>query len=136
MSKQNKPESLQELKAIWYKKLKESGFEDIEVSEDYLKRYSEQKFAQGQNNGKQVVDLILNFESKQEYYRLAGQFLWEHKFETPLAKLIWGLHAEGITYRKIPSLLKARGITKSEGQVQRLLYKLEAAMLIHNTEAV
>lgn len=130
--KQNKLK-FEQLQADWYEKLKQSGFEDVEQNEEYLKQYSSHNFQSGKN-GKSQEGILQNYESKQEYFRRAGQFLYEHAFENDVAKMIWKFHSDGSPYRKIPGQLRPLGIHKSAGQVQRIIYKLEAAMLLHEEE--
>lgn len=81
------------LEAKWYKKLKSKGFEDIEQDEDNLKVWINDYFPQRYD--------LSRFDAKQEYYRLAGQFTFEHPFESPLDRRMWELHAEGVSLRSI-----------------------------------
>lgn len=80
------------LKALWYKKLAKTGFEDIEMDEYRLERYHSFDFP-----GQQP----LSFEMRQRYFELANQLLHAHKFKSPKERNIWKLHASGWTVRDI-----------------------------------
>lgn len=91
-----KQQSLAELTEIYYKKLKDSGFEDIEKNEYLLKTWST-KFS-----SKQTLD---RYEAKEEYFRLARHFLNDYQFSSELEKAIWTYHSEGLSHRNIAQLL-------------------------------
>lgn len=100
-----------QLKAKWDKILKDEGLEDIEDSNGNLKSWHSFKFYTSQfssTNGTKVQDKLIVNEAKQEYYRLAEQFLYSHKFKNKLEKSIWALHAEGLSYRDIAKALRPK----------------------------
>ncbi len=98
-----KEQELLDQKAIWYKKLEQSGFKDIEKDEHRLKQWS----------SKLNTDVVRrNWEAKNEYYSMARRFLNNYKFESNLEKNIWAYHAEGISARNISKLLKKVRINK------------------------
>ncbi len=77
----------------WKQKLNSSGFNDIERDEDSLQDWSTGFSRHLEYNA-----------SKEEYYRLAGQFLHEYRFrgkEAAWSKKIWELHATGTSIRNI-----------------------------------
>ena len=87
------------LQAKWYAKLENSGFEDIEDQHGHLDRH------------KSLSNIVTHydqtsFELKQEYYRLAGQFLHDHKFKSKKEMLIWQYHCEGMSIRDIAKKMK------------------------------
>ncbi len=90
-----KQKTYKELKAIWYKKLEKSGFEDIESDEDHLKSWTADR----------VKKHIHTWREREQYYYMATEFLDTYKFETPLEKTIWEYHANGISVRDIVILL-------------------------------
>lgn len=90
------------LQEEWYRKLRESGFNDIESDEFNLKIWSD-RFIQ------QHADPVL-WQAKEEYYRLAERFLNEHKFESNLDKVIWEYHANALSARSIAALLAKANI--------------------------
>lgn len=99
-----------QLKAEWYKRLNKSGFEDQEDQYERLKCYSQVKAPE---------------EAKVEYYRLAGQFLYEYEFALPLHRSIWALHAGGFGRNAICSRLRVMSKVKTTpAKVRRILEKL------------
>lgn len=95
---------LEKLKKIWYKKLKDSGFGDIEYDENWMKSCLPRPNAT-------IRDPLVR-ETVQAYYNMASHFLNEYKFEEELDKVIWEYHTEGISPRNIIKLLKAAKIKR------------------------
>lgn len=77
---------------FWYKKLKDSGFDDIEYGNGLDKGSKPQST--------QDYDATINYFSK------AQDFLREYKFDNPIDKAIWELHCEGTSTRKMATELK------------------------------
>lgn len=117
------------LRNEWYLKLKEDGFIDIEKaqSEEYgsdLKRYNSTQ----------------NFKEAQvEYYEKAKEFLLNYEFPNDGEKLVWELHSQGMTERKIIAWLQIHGIKLeihhkteqsgvSKGHIYRILRKYRDIM--------
>lgn len=120
MPKKKKPQDLNQLKTVWYRKLKQSGFKDIERDEDTLKNWSSIFAYQKPGN---------NWQSKEEYYRYAAHFLEEHKFETELQKIIWEYHANGLSMRNIAKTLNKTRVTKTNyTSVWQVIKKLKVGM--------
>lgn len=117
------------LQALWYKKAKKSGFEDIEREELHLKKWSSATFME-KKNGSYFNEKKVYYDSVQEYYQMAGRFLHDYAFETPLEKTIWAYHADGISVRKIANILKKK---EAKGmyyfKVQTIVKKLSTIML-------
>lgn len=119
-TKQQKFNNLQE---IWYKKLKDSGFEDLEEprvgnndkSYHWLKQWHNQYFQQRYTPSQ--------FDAKQDYFILASRFLFEHKFENTLEKNIWKLHSEGEYIRET-----AKKLGTYKLKVESTLKKLKKIM--------
>lgn len=103
MSQSNKYKEYQRLKEIWYKKLEDSGFHDIETDEYKLKVYST-KWAR--------KSYVSGIPHKIEYYRIANMFLLEHTFDTKLDKAIWEYHTNGLGARSIATILKKAKIER------------------------
>lgn len=104
MSNQFNSKEFKDLNAKWRKKLEKSGFEDIENDRGELRSSDSSEY-------------IRNFDpiaagAKEEYFRRAGFFLYEYKFETELERRIWELHVEGASIREIVRILKKRGLKK------------------------
>lgn len=117
----NSPE-FKKLQKEWYAKAKESGFDDIEQEDGNLKVWSHQFFKVRHN---QTL-----FEAKQEYYRLAGQFLHSHKFADDVEKKIWEYHATDATsIRDIVKELANIGVKTNKNKVNAILRNLSEQML-------
>lgn len=85
------------LKAKWYSKLNDSGFDDIEKeNEDISNRGSLSDIALLKDF--QTLDV---FEAKRHYYAWASSMLIVGIFKDRRDKKIWQLHIEGISRRKI-----------------------------------
>lgn len=89
-----------------YKKLKESGFEDIEdmrLPEPPLKKWHNLVFRK----------LDLNkIEDATTYFEAARKLLLTYKFESVTHKQIWELHSEGLSYRQIERAINKKGFKK------------------------
>lgn len=123
MAKSKKAKSYEELKKIWYTKLKKSGFEDAESDENHLKTWSSNKFAAKalvQNGG---------WQAKAAYYQMAERFLAEFKFETRLERQIWEYHTNAISIRDIAETLnKTKVINTNRQAVWLVIRRLEDIM--------
>lgn len=86
---------LKQLRDKWDKKLKDSGFKDIENShpDRQLKHYDSIEF--------QRYYTPDAFEAKRRYFELAGHLLHEHKFRSQKHKDIWELHCQGKQFPEI-----------------------------------
>ena len=120
MSSPFKTKEFLKLHRDWAKKLKKSGFEDIERKEGVLKTSSMENVRN--------LYTVEQFNIKEEYYRLAGQFLHEYKFKTQVDKRIWELHSEGVSVRNIIKKLKHRGITAYKDLVHGTIKQLAEEM--------
>ncbi len=116
-----KPQSKQfnNLKSLWYKKLADSGFTDIENSEGLLNTWASEP---------RSYNTVLSSESKQEYYRLAGHFLHDYKFANTTDKIIWQYHSDGISHRDIVILLKNHQVITERNKVLSSIQRLRTAM--------
>ena len=123
MSLQYKTQKFKTLQEKWYKKLKDTGFNDIESDENTLKRWEGHAFVKSRYQ-------VATFESKQKYFALAGQFLNECKFETRKHKIIWEMHCDGKSTREIEKELKRRKIVNpSRDVVNKIVRKIAKEML-------
>lgn len=85
----------------WYKKLKDSGFNDIEYFDNDMEprdmMYRESiKFGLTNQN---------KFDSIEQYYIDARSFLLSHNFKSAFDRKVWEHHAEGDSYRKTANAL-------------------------------
>lgn len=111
------------LKDEWYKKLKDSGFEDIEHDEDNLKTWA-LELSRRTNTDKTVV-----FEAKMTYYSMARNFLNDYQFNNEVDKKVWADHTEGISIEKITRSINESKLTKTNRQyVWLIICRLRALM--------
>ncbi len=101
----NPKQLLKEAQDEWYKKLKKSGFDDIEQDEDRLKKWASSSF-KGKINGARHNEKQAFTDAKEEYYRRAGHFLYDHEFASAFQRRIWELHAEGKSLREISKAVR------------------------------
>lgn len=86
-----KNKTFDQLQAVWDKKLKKSGFEDIETRDGNLKNWDSLAFRKPSS----ATNRAASTEATAEYYRLAEHFLHVHKFKNLTHKHIWELHVNG-----------------------------------------
>lgn len=125
--RRNDPE-FNKLKNLWYKKLKKSGFEDIEQDEDILKSWS-LFFPTHQKTS-------LSFESSARYYQLAGQFLHSHKFQSSLERFVWKCHSEGMSRSETVKACQAKGFTMYKNKFDEIIGPLKEIMVKNATSEV
>lgn len=109
------------LQKIWYKKLKESGFDDIEQSEQRLKAWHSSFFKVHYNK--------VLYEAKEEYYNRACQFLYEYSFKNDKEKLIWEMHANGTSIEEITKVLLKKGFKTYKNFVHLTIQRLSKYIL-------
>lgn len=80
-----------ELQRYWYQKLKESGFEDIETDQGFLKKEV------GSSTKERAIS---DREAREIYYASAAAFLHAYSFETLSDYRIWSSHVEGKSLRE------------------------------------
>lgn len=117
-----------DLKESWYKKLKESGFNDIEQDEFRLKQWDSSAARRSLKN--RTHD---SWQSHQEYYILAYQFLNNARFRSKLDKIIWEYHSNGISMRGIAKLLSKVNIKHNKDTVNNIVKRLRKRMLRKHT---
>lgn len=115
--------AFQALKKTWYAKLKSKGFEDAEQDEVNLKEWHSSIFMRDYDE--------LYYKSKEDYYRLAGQFLHDFPFKNKKERRIWELHSQGISLRNIAKILsKRKKIKLNKDAISLIVTRLVAEMLI------
>lgn len=108
------------LKEVWYKRLKDDGFKDIEHDDNSINI--------GIPRSIQGKDDVLR-QSVQDYYCMAYHFLNEYEFDSELDKIMWEYHTNGLSARNISRLLKQTKVsTISRDRVWVKLRKLENIM--------
>lgn len=113
----SKKQQLQVLKVEWYKKLKESGFRDIEKDERYLRSYDNSKFSRLS---------VVEFQENQRYWQLAGQLLHHFQFKTEADRTIWRLYVEGMLPPDI-----AKTVDKHRTTVNRKIMEIIREGIFH-----
>lgn len=118
---------LKKLQKEWYKKLEDTGFNDIEKNEssEYnVKRPVSKRFTEKNKLFRKGTWVV-----KQEYYDMALEFLNVYPFPRELDKVIWEYHANGLTVRDISQTLLKTGITLNPtGAVARRIKKYSDIM--------
>lgn len=109
----------QKLAATWEKKLEKSGLENIEQPDGKLKKWSADKFGRRPEWN----------ASKAEYYRAAGKFLYDYKFEAPVDKFVWEMHSNGHSRSEITVALKKARYNKGPKFVRSTVERLSKIML-------
>lgn len=113
---------LKSLQDIWYKKLKDSGFKDIEHADGTSKHAKPQSNKWLDPDQRQVV---------LDYYCMAYHFLNSHAFDSELHKVMWEYYSEGLSMRAIATAInsvfpKRRRISKDK--VHRIINKYDKIM--------
>ncbi len=105
------------LQKLWYKKLKDEGFADIEHASGALDRPLTK-------HRREPIEI----EVIQYYYYMASTFLVEYKFENEIDKIVWTYHCEGLSVRNISGLLAKIGVVKKKDSVWYIVKRLEKLM--------
>jgi phosphopantothenoylcysteine synthetase/decarboxylase len=100
-------ETYKKLKSRWYKKLRDSGFNDIENEDGSLK---------AEVDPRTVANAMNTKESRVEYYEKATEFLATYKGFTAEQRKIWSLHCTGL------------GAIKIARQLEITLYKADSTL--------
>lgn len=116
-----KTKEFETLNKLWKKKLEKSGFKDIEQDEDNLKLWYSEYY--------KTRYTTTTFQAKEEYYRLASQFLHSNKFKNKKEEVIWTLYSEGLSIRNIVKVLKSRNFKAYKNEVNKIVRTLSKIML-------
>lgn len=104
--------------------LKDAGFDDIETPAGWLR--SDGPLAH--TDGHRVTELE-RFDDLEEYYRRAGQFLWDRDWYDDTERRIWELHAEGASLTRIVRTVKREGGRIYRRKAHSVVAGLRAEML-------
>lgn len=118
-TKKKSANDFKKLQTEWYKKLEDSGFQDVEQDESTLKEWSLQ-FLRDRTTRLR--------ESREPYFRLAGHFLHDYQFETDRDRIIWEYHSEGLKVEEIVDTLKKVNLPLSRTRVYHTISRLSEAM--------
>jgi len=112
---------LEEETDFWYKKLKESGFEDIESRNGDIRSCVPRKH----RGYAQLLDQM----AITEYYEGCREFLNTYQFDSELEKVIWEYHTEGLGAETITKILHKINATKyKRTSIENILYNLVRKM--------
>ena len=104
---------------LWDRKLKRSGFVDAETRHDKLKTWT--------CRGRQARAKVC-IEASAEYFRAAGFFLHEYKFESEVERAVWECHAEGLGRRETFDALRKKFTRLTPWKVRQILSRLTREM--------
>lgn len=111
------------LQSQWYKILKSKGFEDIEQTthpDKPLKAWHSMYF-----KSRHSADKI---DEQLEYFTQCDRYLHLYQFESEHQRLLWELHAQGLSLRAIAKQLEAKGFRTNKDYVCRDINKHKSNM--------
>jgi len=121
--KENSKIQLKKLIKEWDRKLKDSGFVDIENRKTGMLitwagsiSCDDKHAMQKANYG--YTSLVWK-ESQAEYYRIASQCLHDRDFRNELEREIWELHVDGHSYKEISKKINVT-LDKARRTIERL----------------
>lgn len=120
-----KTQHFKAMQALWYKRLKASGFEDLEEigeSGPRVKQSICQKFKRKDINDNRTQ---LNRMIKEAYYTLLAKLVNEKDFDTEIDRLIVTWHAEGDRIKVIVERLTRMGKRRCRNTVTFTIRKYE-----------
>ncbi len=115
----------EQLKNLWYKKLEESGFKEIEDTshpDQPLKEWHAHAFKLRKIDG-------LKAELSYDYYLKARELIDTYAFDNPTHKVIWRLHAEGLSKRKIEKEIEAMTPSYKRSQIESIIKFIATSIL-------
>jgi len=119
----NKKTELNKLQAKWYKKLKATGFDELEYKDGSIKSCAPP-------SARKTHRAFIFQQSTQEYYYMATHFLNDYKFESTKERNIWEYHANGLSVRSISRIFNKLKFTEGYGKstIFNIIKRLEADM--------
>lgn len=118
----NQSKKFLEIQAKWYAKINKPGvYEDIEQPDGNLKTWAT-------TVGKSYSEKNVR-EAKEEYYRMAGQFLYDYKFASATEKFVWKHHSSGVSIRSIVGLFAKKGVKTNPKAVHGIVQRLAKLMI-------
>lgn len=118
------PKDFEVLKRTWYDKLKKEGFEDAETANGELKAFHSFDVHRTLHPRNAIVNT-----AREEYYRMAGQFLFSHRFPNVLYKFVWKSHSDGLSYRTIAKLVSDKfNVKATKWKINEIIDSLVIAM--------
>lgn len=109
------------LQKQWYDIAAATGFKDAENGEFLINNSSSASIRKTFN--------LTQAQARQEYYRLAGFFLYDYSFGDETELDIWKHHARGIPIREITKLIRAKyPNTYKKSMVHNIITRLAKIM--------
>lgn len=121
--------SFKDIQKLWYDKLKDSGFDDIEDKKRYLKKWDSFKIrlieTRKQNQYPEYQSKIDSYRNHPEFFTVCD-YLAKHgnsKFNMLDIETVWDLHVHGLTIRKI-----AKHMKRSKSRIFEVIKKIKEWM--------
>lgn len=114
---------LKKLQAKWYRKLKESGFEDIEDTEspkEFLKEWHSTWF--------KTHSTPESFKERHRCYQQRTYFATSHTFSSELEERVWCLYSDGFSYREIAKMTRTKENKSNKDKVKDIIDRLTKVM--------
>lgn len=114
---------VKKLTTLWYEKLKEEGFSDIEnTTHDLtpLRVWHSLKWANTSDDKREATLL---------YYTKAKELLETHPFENEIHRRIWELHCDGFSKRKIEKLIATLPKACKREQIGKIINLIASEIL-------
>jgi hypothetical protein len=111
-------QNFRELQKVWYQRLKDEGFVDIEETPDLANA-----------SKKNIKYLSTNREAIEGYQARADQFLHDYEFKNKFEHGVWELVTEGYSVRSIAVIISSAGTEVSKSTVGRTIARLRDIML-------
>jgi len=121
-----KAKKFKELNTEWNKKLKESGFEDLEV-ETKGERLLKQRAA---NSYRQANEL--ERQTRLDYFLLLGYLAHNTKFDSSFDQLVMLRHSEGKTIKEIVDEISKNGISRDRKTIRYIIRRWQMRWGIRN----
>ena len=118
-----KSKEFKDLQSKWYGRLETAGFKDAEQPDGNLKVWHSRLFT-----GRPSTSAVQQ-DAKEEYYRLAGQFLHSFAFISAREKFFWEQHSLGVSIRNIVIKARVKGHKAHRNGVNAVLQRLAKEML-------
>src|SRR5271165_4787376 len=84
----------------WYRVAKATGFEDAEKNGELI--------AHSSSYDREAKRCSVTARGLQDYYRMAGWFLYDYSFKDGTELDVWKMHSEGVSVREITGKMLAK----------------------------
>lgn len=125
MSNPNDNDEFKKLEKIWYDKLKQTGFEDIESTTETCDPIAgTQRPLKASHNIRFRIKDQLQLKAKADYYILALALLNTYKFKNATHRRIWQLHCQGLSHREIAKAIAHYKKTYKRESILNIINKI------------